>query len=178
MYVLTNPSSRARCDTRSIFTLSLADFNSVFLLLDRLPYCLSIVGERIIRFKPFARILTWYEMQIVSSRSWTRFVVSIFYNDNHLTSSTSTCMYVSIYVCMSVSVSECVCVSVSVNMCLCVSACVCTHEYLYVYISMYVCMYVCICVCKFTQPPLPQTKSEARSIYLSSIKRSEFRQVA
>ena len=54
-----------------------------------LSYYLPIAGGRIIRFIPFPRILVLCEMQSVSSRIWTRDAVSISYDDNHYTTSTS-----------------------------------------------------------------------------------------
>ena len=50
---------------------------------------LSIVGGRIIGFIPFPRVLVLCEMQSVSSRIWTRIVVSNSYDDNHYTTGTS-----------------------------------------------------------------------------------------
>ena len=44
-----------------------------------LPYYLPITGGRIIGFIPFPRVLVLCEMQSVSSRIWTRVVVSISY---------------------------------------------------------------------------------------------------
>ena len=54
-----------------------------------LPYYLPMGGERIIGFIPFPKVLVLCEMQSVSSRIWTRVVVSISYDDNHYTTSTS-----------------------------------------------------------------------------------------
>ena len=54
-----------------------------------MPYYLPIAGRRIIWFIPFPRVLVLCEMQSVSSRIWTRVVVSIPYDDNHYTTSTS-----------------------------------------------------------------------------------------
>ena len=63
-----------------------------------LPYYLPIAGRRIIGFIPFPRVLVLYEMQSVSSRIWTRVVVSISYDDNHYTTGTIyQCSYVSHY---------------------------------------------------------------------------------
>ena len=50
-----------------------------------LPYYLPIAGGRIIGFISFPRALVLCEMQSVSSRIWTRVVVSISYDDNHYT---------------------------------------------------------------------------------------------
>ena len=44
---------------------------------------LPIAGGRIIGFIPFPRVLVQCEMQLVSSRIWTRVAVSISYDDNH-----------------------------------------------------------------------------------------------
>ena len=54
-----------------------------------LLYYLPIAGGRIIGFIPFPRVLVLYEMQLASSRIWTRIAVSISYNDNHYNTSTS-----------------------------------------------------------------------------------------
>ena len=44
-----------------------------------------IAGGRTVEFIPFPRVLALYEMQTVSSRIWTLFAVSIFYNGNPYT---------------------------------------------------------------------------------------------
>ena len=49
---------------------------------------LPIAGGRIIGFIPFPMVLVLCEMQSVSSRIWTRVVVSISYDDNHYTTGT------------------------------------------------------------------------------------------
>ena len=54
-----------------------------------LSYYLPIAGGRIIGFIPFPRVLVLCEMQSVSSRIWTRIAVSISYDDNQYTTSTS-----------------------------------------------------------------------------------------
>ena len=54
-----------------------------------LPYYLPMAGGRIIGFIPFPRVLVLCEMPSVSSRIWTRVVVSISYDDNHYTTGTS-----------------------------------------------------------------------------------------
>ena len=54
-----------------------------------LPYYLPIAGGRIIGFIPFPRVLVRCEMQSISSRIWTRFTVSISYDDNHYTTGTT-----------------------------------------------------------------------------------------
>ena len=43
----------------------------------------KLAGGRMIGFIPFPRVLVLCEMQSVSSRIWTRVVVSISYDDNH-----------------------------------------------------------------------------------------------
>ena len=48
-----------------------------------LPNYLPLVGERIVGFIPFRRVLVLCEMQSTSSRIWTRVAVSISYDDNH-----------------------------------------------------------------------------------------------
>ena len=55
-----------------------------------LPYYLPIVGGRMIGVIPFPRVLVLCEMQLASSRIWTRVAVSISYDDNHYTTGTST----------------------------------------------------------------------------------------
>ena len=55
-----------------------------------LPYYLPIAGGRIIGFIPFPRVLVLCEMQLMSSKIWTRVAVSISYVDNHYTTGTST----------------------------------------------------------------------------------------
>ena len=54
-----------------------------------MPYYLPIAGGRIIGFIPFPRVLVLCEMKSVLSRIWTRVAVSISYDDNHYTTSTS-----------------------------------------------------------------------------------------
>ena len=46
---------------------------------------LLITGRRIVGWVPFPWLLTLCEMQTVSFRIWTRFVISISYDDNHYT---------------------------------------------------------------------------------------------
>ena len=99
---LPNPSARAGYDTRSIFKRSLTGLNSEFSFSltsgltkaeePSLPHYLPIAGGRIIGFIPFPSVLVLCEMQSVSSRIWTRFAVSISYDDNHYT--TGTCINV------------------------------------------------------------------------------------
>ena len=93
--IFTNPSARAGYDTRSIFKRSLAVLNSEFSFSytscltkaeePSLPYYLPIAGGRIIGFIPFPRVLVLCEIQLISSRTWTRIDVSISYDDNHYT---------------------------------------------------------------------------------------------
>ena len=94
--IFTNPSTRAGYDTRSTFKRSLTGLNSEFSSScltkaeePSLSYYLPIAGGRIIGFIPFPRVLVLCEMQSVSSRIWTRVVVSISYDDNHYTTGTS-----------------------------------------------------------------------------------------
>ena len=54
-----------------------------------LSYHLPIAGGRIIGLIPFPRVVVLCEMQSVSSRIWTRIVVSNSYDDNHYTTGTS-----------------------------------------------------------------------------------------
>ena len=99
LYVFTNLSTQAGFDTGSLFKQSLTSFNSEFSFSKTdclakteepsLPYHLPIAGGRIIGFIPFPRVLALYEMQSVSSRIWTRVVMSIFDDDNHYTMGTS-----------------------------------------------------------------------------------------
>ena len=89
---LTNPSTLAGCDTRSVFKRSLTGLNLEFSFsytscLTKaeeisLPYYLPIAGGRIIGFKLFPRVLVLCEMKSVSSRIWTRV------DDNHYTTDT------------------------------------------------------------------------------------------
>ena len=60
----------------------------------KLSYYLSITGGRIVGFISFARVLALWERQIVSSRTWTGFAMSISYIDN----STNTYLYKYIYI--------------------------------------------------------------------------------
>ena len=98
-YVCTNPSVWAGCDTRSIFKRSLTGLNSEFSFSSTscltkaeepsLPYCLPIAGGRIIGFIPFPRVLVLCEIQLFSTRIWTRVAVSISKDGNHYTTGTS-----------------------------------------------------------------------------------------
>ena len=56
----------------------------------RLSYYLPIAGGRIIGFIPFPKVLVLCEMQLASSRIWTRVTVSISYDDNHYTTGYNT----------------------------------------------------------------------------------------
>ena len=95
---LPNPSARAGYDTRSVFKRSLTGLNSEFFFSytscltkaeePSLPYYLPIAGGRIIEFIPFPRVLVLCEMQLASSRIWTRVAVSISYDDNDYTTGT------------------------------------------------------------------------------------------
>ena len=99
LILFTNPSARAGYDTRSIFKRSLTGLNSEFSFSKtsyltkteepNLSYYLPIAGGRIIGFIPFPRVLVRCEMQSVSSRIWTRFAVSISYDDNDYTTGIS-----------------------------------------------------------------------------------------
>ena len=97
--IFTNPSTRVGYDTRSVFKRSLTGLNSEFSFSytscltkaeePSLPYYLPIEGGRMIGFIPFPRSLVLCEMQSITSRIWTRTAVSITYDDNHYTTSTS-----------------------------------------------------------------------------------------
>ena len=96
--IFTKPSTRAGYDTRSIFKRSLTGLNTEFPFSSTsyltkaeepiLPYYLPIAGGRVIGFIPFPRVLVQCEMLSVSSRIWTRFAMSISYDDNHYTTGT------------------------------------------------------------------------------------------
>ena len=98
LIIFTNPSARARYDTRSIFKWSLTGLNSEFSFSltscltkaeePSLPYYLPIAGGRIFGFIPFPRVLGLCEMQSVRSRIWTLVAVSISCDDNHYTTGT------------------------------------------------------------------------------------------
>ena len=95
LIIFTNPSARAGYDTRSIFKRSLKVWNQSFpsprLVAEEpsLPYYLPIAGGIIIGFIPFPRVLVLCEMPSVSSRIWTRVLVSISYDDNNYTTGIS-----------------------------------------------------------------------------------------
>ena len=81
LFIFTNPYARAGYDTsltglNSEFSFSLTSCLTKAEKLS-LPYYLPIVGERIIGFIPFPRVLMLWEMQSVSSRIWSRVTVSI-----------------------------------------------------------------------------------------------------
>ena len=95
---LPNPSVWSAYDTRSIFKRSSTGLNSEFSFSltacytkakePSLPNYLPITGERIIGCLLFLRVLILCERQTASSRIWTRFAVSIFYDGNPYISST------------------------------------------------------------------------------------------
>ena len=76
LYIFTNPSTRAGCDTRSIFKLSLTGFDSEFSFSwtscltkaeePSMSYYLPIARGRIIGLIPFPRVLVLCEMQSVT----------------------------------------------------------------------------------------------------------------
>ena len=83
---LPNPSIRAGCNTTSIFKRIFGGLKLVFLLRDRLPYkgwrVCPIIYPFPEEFISFPWVLTPCEMQTISSRIWTRVIVSIFYDGN------------------------------------------------------------------------------------------------
>ena len=99
LFIFSNPSARARYDTRSVFKRSLTGLKSEFSFSKTscntkakelsLPYYFPIAGGRIIGFIPFPRVLVLCEIQSVSFRIWTRVTVSISYDNNHYTTGTS-----------------------------------------------------------------------------------------
>ena len=90
MYIFTNPSAWAGYDTRSIFKRGLTGLNLEFSFSSTScltkteepsrPYYLPTAGERIIGFIPFTGVLVLCEMQLISSRIWTRVAESISYD--------------------------------------------------------------------------------------------------
>ena len=94
-WAFNSPSTRERCDTRSVFKWSLTGLNSDFSFSKTgcltkaketsLLCYLLVAGGRIIWFILFLRALVLCEMQSVSSRVWARIAVSISYDDNHFT---------------------------------------------------------------------------------------------
>ena len=93
--IFTNPSAQTGYDTRSIFKRSLTGLNSVFLLLDwlpyqavepSLPYYLPIAGGRIIGLIPFPRVLVLCEMQL----SWSKKVDMSLTMNQHIYMETQT----------------------------------------------------------------------------------------
>ena len=93
--IFTQPFLSDRIWHKFIFKQSLTSLNSDFSFswtscLAKaeelsLPYYLLIAGGRIIGFIPFPSVLVLCEMQLVSSRIWTRVTVSISYDDNDYT---------------------------------------------------------------------------------------------
>ena len=98
LILFTNPSARTGYETRSNFKRSLTGLNSEFSFSETigltkaeepsLPFYLPIAGGRIIEFIPFPGVLVLCEMQLVTSKIWTRVAVSISYNDQHYTTGT------------------------------------------------------------------------------------------
>ena len=78
--IFTNPSTWAGYDTWSIFKRSLRTHSALLF---------THSWNENIGFIPFPRVLVLCEMQSISSRIWTRVTVSISYDDNHYTMSTS-----------------------------------------------------------------------------------------
>ena len=87
IYIYTNPSARAGCDTRSIFKRTLnPGLNPEFSFSSAgchtnakkpsLPYYLPIAGWRTVRKIPFQRVLMWWEMQTAWFRIWTWIIMS------------------------------------------------------------------------------------------------------
>ena len=96
-------SVREAFDIWSIFKQILTGLDSVFLLLERLPYqdCyLPIAGGKIIGFIPFLRVLESCDMQTVS---FIHVTVSISSNGNHYTSNTSLSLSLSFSLSLSLS---------------------------------------------------------------------------
>ena len=99
LIIFTNHLALVGYDTRSIFKRSLTGLNSEFSFSrtsclteaeePSLPYYLLVAGGRIVGFILFLRALVLCEMQLASSRIWTRVVVSVSYDDNHYTTGTS-----------------------------------------------------------------------------------------
>ena len=99
--LLPKPSNQARFNTRSSFKRSLTGLNSKFSF--SLTSChtkvkkpsflcyLYIAGVRIFECIPSSRELVFGEMQTSSFRNWTRFTMSISYNNNY--NITSTCKF-------------------------------------------------------------------------------------
>ena len=95
MYVLTNISQRAGCNTRSVLKRTLTGLNLEFsfskilcLMKSKehvLPEYLPISWGIMIRFIPFSRVLVQCKMQSASSTIWTRVDVSISYDYNYYT---------------------------------------------------------------------------------------------
>ena len=84
-----------------IYIWILPEFNSVFFLLDQLPYqalraslpyYLSIAGRRIVGFIPFPKVLVLSEMQKASSSIWTLVALSISFYGNDYTATAYICI--------------------------------------------------------------------------------------
>ena len=98
------------CVTRSIFKWSLTSLTLEFSFSETgcltkakepsLPNYLPKAGGRIIGFILFPIIVVLCEMQSASSRIWTHLAASIFYDDNHCTTSASMCVCVCVCVCV------------------------------------------------------------------------------
>ena len=94
MYEFTNTSAQAGYDTRSDFKQSLTGLNSEFsfstgCLTKAKEPSLPIARGRIIGISPFPKVLVLCEMQSTLTRIWTHIIMSISYDDNHYTTSTS-----------------------------------------------------------------------------------------
>ena len=91
LYIFINPSPWAECDIWSIFMRSMTCLNSKISYVKEpsLSNYLPIAGRRIVGFIPFPRVLALYEIQTSSSRIWAQVTMSISYDDNHCTTSTS-----------------------------------------------------------------------------------------
>ena len=87
--IYPTPPHRLDVKQGQLFQAKFNRFQSrVFLLLDwlhkqGLPDYLLIVGEKIIGFITFPRVLVQWEMQLASSRIWTRDAVFISCDDDH-----------------------------------------------------------------------------------------------
>ena len=87
-------------------------------------------------YLPITRVSGLCEMQKGSFRIWSWVVVSIFYDGNHYTTNTSTCMHIRF----------------SVYMCKCMYMCVFVYTHVFLFIRAYLCWpaYVCVCLCIYT----------------------------
>ena len=104
-----------------------------------LPYHLLIAWGRMIRSIPFLRVLVLCEMQSVLSRIWTRFAVSISYDDNHYT--TDTFSYIWLYICM--------CVWMYVYFWLALCVCQCIRMNLQLRHCVQIIYHCCIVICRY-----------------------------